>query len=71
MTDLQPPDEAECWAEARKLIEKYGVDGVGSYLQMIIDVCMEKREHQLFLKWTTIRNCVGMIVNAQGNTTQQ
>lgn len=70
MTGLQQPDEAECWAEARKLIDQYG-DDVGPYLQMMIDVLMEEREHELFLKWVVIRNCVGMIVNSQGTTTQQ
>ena len=38
---------------------------------MMIDVLMEEREHELFLKWVAIRNCVGMIVNSQGTTTQQ
>lgn len=70
MKGLQQPDEAECWAEARKLIDQYG-DDVGPYLQMMIDVLMEEREHELFLKWVLIRNCVGMIVNSQGNTTPQ
>ena len=70
MTGLQQPDEAECWAEARKLIDQYG-DDVGPYLQMMIDVLMEEREHELFLKWVAIRNCVGIIVNSQGNTTPQ
>ncbi|EXS68382.1 hypothetical protein [Sphingobium sp. Ant17] len=70
MTGLQQPDEAECWAEARKLIDQYG-DDVGPYLQMMIDVLMEEREHELFLKWVVIRNCVGMIVNSQGTTSQQ
>ena len=70
MTGLQQPDEAECWAEARKLIDQYG-DDVGPYLQMMIDVLMEEREHELFLKWVLIRNCVGMIVNSLGNTTPQ
>jgi len=70
MPDLEPPDEAVCWAEARKLVDKYG-DDVGSYLQMVIDVCMEEREHNLLLKWTMIRNCVAMIVDGQGGTTAQ
>ena len=70
MTGLQQPDEAECWAEARKLIDQYG-DDVGPYLQMMIDVLMEEREHEIFLKWVVIRNCVGMIVNSQGTTSQQ
>lgn len=70
MKGLQQPDEAECWAEARNLIDQYG-DDVGAYLQMMIDVMMEEREHELFLKWVLIRNCVGMIVNSQGNTTPQ
>ena len=70
MTGLEPPDEAECWAEARKLIDQYG-DDVGPYLQMMIDVCMEEREYQLLLKWTTIRNCVGMIINGNSSTTPQ
>ena len=70
MTGLQQPDEAECWAEARKLIDQYG-DDVGPYLQMMIDVLMEEREHELFVKWVVIRNCVGMIVNSQGTTSQQ
>lgn len=70
MTDLQPPDEAECWAEARKLIDQYG-DEVGAYLQMMIDVCMKEHEYQLLLKWTTIRSCVAMIVDGPGTATPQ
>lgn len=70
VSGIQPPDEAECWAEARNIVEQYG-DDVGRYVQMMVDVCMERREYQLLLKWSTIRNCVAMLMDGPGSTATQ
>ena len=70
MSGLKPPDEAECWAEARNIVEQYG-DDVGLYVHMMIDVCMERREYQLLLKWNAIRNCVALLVDRPGSITTQ
>jgi hypothetical protein len=70
VSGLHPPGEAECWAEARNIVEQYGND-VGRYVQMMIDVCTERREYQLLLKWITIRNCVAMVVDSPGSAPTQ
>ena len=38
---------------------------------MMIDVCRQESEWELYNKWATIRNCVGMIINGRENTTFQ
>ncbi|PZU71187.1 hypothetical protein [Sphingobium sp.] len=68
MDDIRIPDKAECWARARAVIEEHG-DGVGAFLDLMIDACMQQRDLQHLSEWLVIQNCVGMIVNGQGGGT--
>lgn len=68
MDDIRLPDKAECWARARAAIEKHG-DGVGAYLDLMIDACLQHRDLQHLTEWLLIQNCVGMILNGQGGGT--
>jgi hypothetical protein len=70
MSEFEDPDEAECWAEARKLITQYGGE-VQSHLRIMIDVCRDEGEWELYHKWTTVRNCVAMILNGPDSATLQ
>jgi hypothetical protein len=65
MMEIAPPDEANCWSKAREVVDQYG-DEVGTFLEMVIDVCIKEGKWQLFLEWTTIRNCVAIILDSGG-----